>query len=439
MIRQTGLGFKLERTDEALTAHGGLALMGEYHQRLGLRTLADQYLPGPGSNRGYAPSVFVESLVLMLAGGGRCLEDLRDLEREGALMRLIGRDQIPDADTTGDWLRRMGDLVSGCRGLEGCGLLRDALNRRILKGEERSDYTLDADATQIEAMKREAAWTYKGVRGYMPMLGFLFENGLCLLDEFREGNVSPQTGQLGFYEGCKARMPWGKRIARYRADSASYQADLINRLNGDGVLWAMTADQDCAVKKVIAAIKEEEWKEPVVGCGYQVAETVHTMEKTDRAFRLVVKREVLRRRDLFDTEGEGYFYHAVANNWPVEEKDAFEVLAWHNERGSAENFNKELKCGLGMEQMPCGQFGANAVFFRMGVMAYNLFIGLKRSLCSEGWQKHTMGTFRWKFIQVAGRIVRHAGRMVLKLAMDAKLFFEFEGIRRRCFAMSMVT
>ena len=92
-----------------------------------------------------------------------------------------------------------------------------------------------------------------------------------------------------------------------------------------------------------------------------------------------------------------------------------------------------------MEQMPCGQFGANAVFFRMGVMAYNLFIGLKRSLCSEGWQKHTMGTFRWKFIQVAGRIVRHAGRMVLKLAMDAKLFFEFEGIRRRCFAMSMVT
>ena len=82
MIRQKGLGFKLERTDEELTAHGGLALMGEYHQRLGLRALTDQYLPGPGSNRGYAPSAFVESLVLMLSGGGRCLEDLRDLERE---------------------------------------------------------------------------------------------------------------------------------------------------------------------------------------------------------------------------------------------------------------------------------------------------------------------------------------------------------------------
>ena len=108
MMRQTGLEFKLERTDEALTAHGGLALMAEYHHRLGLRALADQYLPGPGSNRGYEPSAFLESLVLMLSGGGRCLEDLRDLEREEALMGLIGRDQIPDADTTGDWLRRMG-------------------------------------------------------------------------------------------------------------------------------------------------------------------------------------------------------------------------------------------------------------------------------------------------------------------------------------------
>lgn len=66
MIRQTVLGFKLERVEEELTAHGGLALMAEYHHGLKLRELADRYLPGPGSNRGYTPSVFVESLVLML-------------------------------------------------------------------------------------------------------------------------------------------------------------------------------------------------------------------------------------------------------------------------------------------------------------------------------------------------------------------------------------
>jgi hypothetical protein len=33
---------------------------------MGLRELADRHLPGPGSNRGYRASAFVDSLVLLL-------------------------------------------------------------------------------------------------------------------------------------------------------------------------------------------------------------------------------------------------------------------------------------------------------------------------------------------------------------------------------------
>lgn len=59
-VRQTVLDFKLTRTDETLTAHGGLALLAEYNHGLGLRAVVDRHLPTPGSPRGYAPSVFVE-------------------------------------------------------------------------------------------------------------------------------------------------------------------------------------------------------------------------------------------------------------------------------------------------------------------------------------------------------------------------------------------
>lgn len=93
--------FKLERTAEALTAHGGLALMAEYNHGLGLRILTDQYVPGPWGNRWYAPSVFMETCVLMLQAEGWCLEDLRGLERETALMALIGQEALPDPDTLG--------------------------------------------------------------------------------------------------------------------------------------------------------------------------------------------------------------------------------------------------------------------------------------------------------------------------------------------------
>jgi len=437
MIRQTVLGFKIESTEEELTAHGGLALLVEYNHGVGLRQLSDQYLPGPGSNRGYAPSAFVESLVLMLQAGGQTLEDLRELEQESALMQLVSREEIPDPDTVGDWLRRMGDPQTDQAGLHGLGQLRDLLNHRLLRHDGISDYTLDADAMPIEAEKQEAHRTYQGVKGYLPLLGFLFETPICLLEEFREGNVSPGSGQLSFYRQCQARLPSGKRIAFYRADSASYQAELINALEAEGVIWAITADQDRAVKEAIASIPEADWEEPSVGCGYQVAETVHALARTPKAFRLIVKRQLRRQPDLFAEDK--CFYHVVASNWPSEQKSAHQALDWHNQRGQAENFLKELKGGLGLDRMPCGQGFANAVFFRIGVIAYNLFLGFKRLSCPESWWHHTIATFRWRLIQVAGRIVHHAGRMILKLALDGEKLLLFRQIRRRCFELALTT
>jgi hypothetical protein len=113
------------------------------------------------------------------------------------------------------------------------------------------------------------------------------------------------------------------------------------------------------------------------------------------------------------------------------------VLGWHNQRGQAENFNKELKNGLGLEQMPCGDSGANAVFFRIGVLAYNLFIGFKRLACPAAWASRTMATVRWKLVQVAGRILRHAWRVVLRLVLDAEALACWRAIRQRCWALCL--
>lgn len=410
--------------------------MAEYNHGIGLRELTDRYLPEPGSNRGFKPSVFVDTLVLMLQGGGRSFEDIRELKYEEGLMKLIDIDNIPDPDSAGDWCRRMGNLQTGQRGLNGLGEVRDALNHRMMKRDKTEAYTLDADAMGIIAEKADAFYTYKGDKGYMPMAGFIYELKLCIYDEFREGNTAPAFGQREFYRECKARMPKGKRIGYYRADSASYQAELINDLETDGVKWAITADMDQAVRTVIASIPDEQWIEPVKGCGYEIAETIHTMNHTKKAFRLVIKRELRKQENLFE-QGK-YFHHVVATNWDEQEKDANEVLQWHNERGEAENFNKELKIGFGMERMPCGQTEANAVFFRIGVIAYNLFIGFKRLSCPELWLKHTIATFRWKMIQVAGRIVKHSGSIFLKLAVDLEKLELFKGIRKSIFELSLV-
>ena len=51
---------------------------------------------------------------------------------------------------------------------------------------------------------------------------------------------------------------------------------------------AITADQDKAVKTLIKAVPEEPWKEPERGCGYDIAEAVHSTEKSEKAFGLIL-------------------------------------------------------------------------------------------------------------------------------------------------------
>ena len=67
-----------------------------------------------------------------------------------------------------------------------------------------------------------------------------------------------------------------------------------------------------------------------------------------------------------------------------------------------------------MERMPCGQFKANAVFFRIGVIAYNLYKLFVNNVLDESWWKHQVQTLRWRLYQKAGKIISHAGQIALK-------------------------
>jgi len=243
----------------------------------------------------------------------------------------------------------------------------------------------------------------------MSGLGFLFELGLGLADEFRDGNMPAGAGAVEFLRRCQGEMPQGKRIGYYRSDSASYQARVIDHCFSQGILFTITADQDSAVKEAIRNIPEGEWR-PYWG-DREIAETVHTMGHTREAFRLIVQRWPKVQAELFDSSP--YCYHVIATN---REETAEEVVALHNQRGQAENLIKELKEDFGMEWMPCGETYANAVFFRIGLIAYNLFLALKLLGLPSWWRNSTIATVRWRLYQTAGRIVRHGRQVILKLA-----------------------
>ena len=424
MIKQSVLPFKLEMTKDLITSHAGLALMGEFAVGLGLNRALDRYLPEPGSGAGYLASEHVFPLVLMLNGGGRTLEDSREIRVDVGLREILPLKRMPSADATGDWLRRSGN--NG--GLEGLGKVNRRILKRAMKKERVKGYTLDIDATGIDSEKESAKMTYKGYKGYMPMVGHLAENGLVVGDEFREGNDSPVSRNLEFVKYCESQMPKGKKIKSFRSDSAAYQAKVINYCQSNGIKYAIGGDLDEAVKKVIATMKDEQWR------AYQngfIGETIHCMNETKEAFRLVVIRRPYQ-SNLFDDEQSAERYTVICTN---RVESAEEVVTWYNQRGEcSENRIKELKIGFGMERMPCGEFGANAVFFRIGGLAYNVGRLFVLSTLDITWHRHQVQTLRWKFYGTAGKIVFHGRYVYLKVSRNLQKLFAQVRLRSWDFA-----
>lgn len=406
MIEKTVLPFKLAITNEVLAPFSGLAVFGEFLRAMGMEREVAGAFPSPGSARGYGAWEHMQPLLLMLHGGGRALEDLRKTGADRGLLRLLGMKGTPSPDATGDWLRRQ-----GLRGVAAAGRVNRRLVAYALWNDGRTEYTLDIGATGIEADKALAQWTYKDFKGYMPIAGRLAENGLVVAHEFREGNISPNTRNLEFYERCKRAMPPGKRIGAFRAGPASYQGKLLDLLHDNHVSYAVGGHLDAATLEAIRSIPAEAWRPYRDGF---VAETVHTMNLMKTAFRLIVFKR-LRQGPLFCGEGQGY--HVVASD---REETAAETLDWYHQRGEhSENRIKELKLDFAMDRMPCGQFAANALYFSIGVLAYNLYKIFAGAVMPESWATRRAVSLRYAFYAVAGKVVRTGGQLLLRISREA--------------------
>lgn len=421
---QTVLPFKLESTDERMTSQSGLVLFGEFLQAINLPGLIQRALPRPGSAVGYKAHEFIIPMLLTIHGGGSTLEDTRMIRRDDALKTLLGIEAFPSPDAYGDWLLRSGGKPETRRGI--ADVQRGTLHR-MLKRSPLKEFTLDIDASLIACEKRSAHMSYKGKTGYMPLLGHLAENGAIIMAEFREGNVSPGTRNLEFIKQCVASMPRNKKITAFRADSASYQADVVNFLGEKKLLYAIGGRLDISVKTRINELSESAWRPYQNG---HITEIVHCMNHTREAFRLImIRRPVQPCLPGQEADFDPYErYHAIATNRP---EKAEQVVAWYNLRGdTSENRIRDLKGGFHMDSMPCGTFEANSMYFAIGALAYNLHLFFRDAALPTEWKHCRIQTVRWRFYQVAGKVVTHARNMILKISEWALELFQ--EVRLRC-------
>ena len=400
--------FKIKASKKIITARSGLSMLAMFCDKMGLEEQIKKLFPGTKSNRGYSPDKFINGILLMLNAGGSNLEDIRNIKQDLGLRQLLKNSTIPDPSTVGDWLRRVGSNTQAF----------NSLNRFVFAQScnniSHKYLTLDIDATGIKANKYDALYTYKGYKGYMPILGHIAETGTIISHQFREGNVAPATKNLEFIKQCISNLPKNKEIKYLRADSASYQAEIFNYCESQDIKYVITGKMSEALR---ITLKERcfDWQAYIdrhgVKTGGEITTIVWSMEHTKKAFTLIVKRSKRSQYDIF--EGM-YHYHIVATN--DLNRQAIEIMQWYSLRGeTSENRIKELKYGFAANRMPCGQFIANRAFFDLCVLAYNIFVLFKYCILDKKWRTATVQKVRLYIYNLPGLIVRQARYIFLKI------------------------
>jgi len=113
---------------------------------------------------------------------------------------------------------------------------------KVQRQSPETEATIDIDASVHESHKKEALWTYDGVRGYQPVIAYWAEQGLILADQFRDGNVPAGMGNRQVVKQALAALPEGVEARYVRGDSALYEQKLLRELDGDGIAFAISAD-----------------------------------------------------------------------------------------------------------------------------------------------------------------------------------------------------
>lgn len=410
MIRQGSISVKVEETDAAVTNFPGVVPLANLGERLGLFGDLDMLLPGKERDRGLSNSSAVFDLMCIPLSGAQCIEDLDPLRQDKGLARLLGR-SVMASRTAHDFLRRI-----RYDGLDALATARRRMIRRMAQQTNTTTATLDCDASLFVSSGRNARMSYKGERGYMPMLAFWEELGVVVHDDFRNGNASPGSEALGFLKQTLAQLPSEVTTVKVRSDSAWYQAEVLDFCEEERHLFCVGADQDEAVKQTIMAVDEEAWQrihlcsdpanaEPTVR--EWACETVHTLNQSAHPYRLIVIRKERLQDDLFYGP---YLYTALITNMelPLEKQ-----IAWYRHRGQCENQIKELKWDFELRVLPSGDFFVNAVYLRIITLAYNLFVALKTLMLPEPYKALRLKTLLFRLLGLPALVVHHAARRLL--------------------------
>ena len=404
-----------------LTAYGGLLPVATMLEKLGFRQLVEETLTVKRKTKAMVMYQFVLAMVLACYVGFSRLFHLRFLEREPMLTGILQVLRLPPQST---FWRFLASLHKGVAGqlLQVQRRMRErvweAANVRL------TEATLDTDTTvhTLFGNQMGARKSYnpknKGKKSYQPILTFVAETKEYISGALRTGDRPDGKEIAAHLDGAVDALPATVKTVYARADSGFYCWGAVQAYEKRNCRFILVARKTA---RLVEELKAADWKPSPRTDADGQCEFFYQPEDWGKAYRFLALRYEKKPKagaadepeqyQLFDTPEYTYRVFVTNMDAPL---DA--LVGFYRGRATAENLIKEANNDAGLAAHPSKRWIMNANWFQIVMLAYNLNCWLmlfnrEENVKVEEMPHTTLATARLRFLFLAAKIWRHAGRV----------------------------
>jgi hypothetical protein len=403
-----------------LTPYGGLLPVITMLEKLGFESLVKETLTSKRIPRAMDLYGFVLSIVLGLYIGFSRLNQLRFIARDPILTGILKVGKLPVQSTF--WRFVNGLHLNVARQL--LTVMRKMRERVWAAANVRLEtVVIDTDTTVHTLYGKQMGGRKgynpknKGKMSYQPILSFIAETREYVWGELRNGDRPDGKDIAQHIRNVCAALPTGVKQIFGRADSGFYCREAVEAYEECNVRFVVSARKTTRLTELL---QQAEWKPSNKTDADMECEFRYQPQGWSKQYRFVALRYEKAREEAEEEESEQYqLFEAGRYRYRVfvtDMNDPVSFVVWfYNQRGGAENLIKEANNDAGLTAHPSGRFDVNGNHFQLAMPAYNLNCWLmlfnREPKDDTAELRHTtLATSRLRFLFIAAKIWRHAGR-----------------------------
>jgi len=408
-----------------LTQFGGVALIEQFFQRIGLQGALSDHIRFIQRNHRYSISESLKALLYPLVLGLGRIETTEPLRYNGVFHYLAGLPGYPDATTVRRFLHRLARA-----GRNSLLKLHDTWRARMIGHRTRAIFDLDSTVLTVYGRQERAEVGYnpkkRGRPSYLPLLCFEGNTQDCWEGSYHPGDTHVSTITIPLLERAFAKLPELIGEVRVRADGAFFDHKIIEFIEGKRAFYVIVARLSRPLKNRLPGLLYRR-----VSPGVWTSEFWYCPQGWPGPRRFVVIRRSVPEEpsaQLHLFQMGGYSYQLLVTNLKL---TPLHLWRFYSQRARAELIIRELKDAYALGKIPTKDFWANEAFFQIVLLAYNLLNWFKRLCVPVHLQRATLPRLRQRLLFVPAQFVRPGGVPTLRLAPSYAFTADFLATLRR--------